>query len=121
MPTGGPTSHGCVRLVEVDAKWIYEWANPWQVDNGRVDAGSIGSRVIAQGTTVLVIGQDPEGAPIPFIAGETPILKRIELPDHPYDVPPGTDQQKRFDRLRSEKTGPAPSLIDKTEKSSEAG
>ena len=121
LPTGGPTSHGCVRLVETDAKWIYEWANPWQVDNGRVDPGSESRRIIKQGTTVLVIGQDTEDAPVPFLAGETPVLKRVELPDHPYDVPPGTDQQKSFDRLRSEKTGPGPSLIDETEESSEAG
>ena len=91
------------------------------MDNGRVDPGSEGRRIIKQGTTVLVIGQDPEDAPVPFLAGETPVLRRIELPDHPYDVPPGTDQQKRFDKLRSEKPGPGPSLIDETEESSEAG
>ena len=121
MPTGGPTSHGCVRLVESDAKWIYDWANPWRVENGLVGPGSTGSRILAQGTTVLVVGEDPDGAPAPFIRGETPALRRIELPDDPYDVPAGTAQQKRFDRLRSENTGSAPPLPDHVEESSETG
>ncbi len=121
MPTGGPTSHGCVRLVEADAKWIYDWATPWQVENGLVGPGSTGSRILAQGTTVIVVGEDPEAAPAPFVRGEAPTLRRVELPAHPYDVPPGTSQQKRFDRLRSENTGAAPALPDHMEESSKAG
>lgn len=102
MPTGGPTSHGCVRLVDIDARWIYEWADPWRVANGLVDIGSIGSPIEEPGTTVLVLGEDPEGDPIPFMFGDrSPIPNRVELPDHPYDVPAGTDQQERFDRLRA--------------------
>lgn len=102
MPTGGPTSHGCVRLVDSDAKWIYDWADPWKVANGRVDYASAGSRVIEPGTTVLVIGEDPEGAPLPFdLKKRYPVLKRVRLPSHPYDVPAGTPQQEHFDRLRA--------------------
>lgn len=102
MPTGGPTSHGCVRLVDADAKWIYDWADPWTVANGRVDIASVGSRVIRPGTTVLVLGEDPEGPPHPFeFKKRYPVLKRIELPPHPYDVPPGTPQQEHFDQLRA--------------------
>jgi len=26
---GYPASHGCVRLPEEDAKWIYDWADHW--------------------------------------------------------------------------------------------
>ncbi|PSQ75395.1 MAG: L,D-transpeptidase, partial [Bacteroidetes bacterium QH_6_63_17] len=29
-----------------------------------------------------------------------PVLKRVDLPANPYDVPPGTDQQKMWDRQR---------------------
>lgn len=102
MPTGGPTSHGCVRLVDADARWIYEWAEPWKVSSGRVDYASAGSRVIEPGTTVLVVGDDPTGHPLPFdFKKQYPVLKRVELPSHPYDVPPGTDQQEHFDRLRA--------------------
>lgn len=102
MPTGGPTSHGCVRLVDTDAKWIYEWADPWTVANGRIDYASIGSRVIEPGTTVLVVGEDPVGDPFPFdFKSRYPVLNQVELPAHPYDVPPGTDQQEHFDQLRA--------------------
>ena len=102
MPTGGPTSHGCVRLVDSDAKWIYDWADPWKVANGRVDYASVGSRIVRPGTVALVVGEDPTGDPLPFeFKRRYPVLKRVELPAHPYDVPPGTDQQKHFDRQRA--------------------
>lgn len=102
MPTGGPTSHGCVRLVDTDAKWIYDWADPWEVANGRVDYASAGSRVVEPGTTVIVLGDDPDGVPLPFdLKKRYPVLKRVELPAHPYDVPAGTPQQEHFDRLRA--------------------
>lgn len=102
MPSGGPTSHGCVRLIDSDAKWIYDWADPWTVSNGRVDYASAGSRIVSPGTTVLVIGDDPAGVPQPFdFKKRYPVLKKIDLPPHPYDVAPGTDQQEHFDRLRA--------------------
>ncbi len=102
MPTGGPTSHGCVRLIDTDAKWIYDWGDPWTVSNGRVDYGSAAGRIIEPGTTVLVLGDDPEGHPLPFdFKQRYPVLRRIDLPAHPYDVPPGTAQQEHFDGLRA--------------------
>lgn len=102
MPTGGPTSHGCVRLIDTDAKWIYDWADAWKTSNGRIDYASAGSRVVEPGTTVLVLGDDPEGHPLPFdFKKRYPVLRRIDLPAHPYDVPPGTDQQEHFDGLRA--------------------
>lgn len=102
MPTGGPTSHGCVRLIDTDAKWIYDWADAWKVSNGRIDIASSGSRVLKPGTTVIVVGEDPVGDPLPFeLKKRYPVLKKVDLPSHPYDVPPGTDQQKHFDRLRA--------------------
>ena len=102
MPTGGPTSHGCVRLIDADAKWIYSWADGWKTTAGGTGLASASGRVLEQGSTVLVIGDEPEGVPHPFLHKKRyPILKRIQLPDHPYDVPPGSSQQERFDRRRN--------------------
>ena len=99
MPTGGPTSHGCVRLVEDDAKWIYDWADGWKTGGRGFNAGR--ARITEPGTTVLVIGDDPVDAPHPFEhKARYPVLKRVELPADPYDIPPGTPQQEYFDRLQ---------------------
>ena len=102
MPTGGPTSRGCVRLVDTDARWIYDWADAWVTTTGTTDVTSRTGRILKQGTTVLVTGEDPTGHPHPFdFKKRYPVLKRIELPAHPYDMPPGTPQQEHFDRLRA--------------------
>jgi len=99
MPTGGPTSHGCVRLVDEDAEWIYRWADPWETTLGS-GFGSSQGKIKKPGTTVLVLGEDPEAKPIPFTkTNGKPVLSGAVLPDHPYDVPPGTSQQKFFDKL----------------------
>ncbi len=45
---GRPASHGCVRLLEVDARWVYDWARQWTPGRG--------SQVKAYGTPVLVFG-----------------------------------------------------------------
>ena len=104
MPTGGPMSHGCVRLVDADARFVYNWADTWQTTVKGDGIGTSQGRILKQGTTVLVIGTEPELRPYPFEhRNRYPVLKRVELPNHPYDVPPGTDQQVYFDRLRSQK------------------
>ena len=103
LPTTGPASHGCVRLMTADAKWIYEWADGWVTSNGTADDG-LGSRgrIREQGTTVLVIGTEPPGTPRRFVdADGTPEMIRVELPDDPWAVPPGTEQQRAFDRRRA--------------------
>ena len=102
MPTGGPMSHGCVRLVESDAKWVYDWATPWTLARKTLDDGSTDNRIAKQGTTVLVLGDDPKGMPLPFERrNPSPLLKKVDLPAHPHDVPPGSGQQRLFDRLRT--------------------
>jgi hypothetical protein len=101
FPTGGPTSHGCVRLIDADARWIYDWADTWQTPRGD-GFGSIGLRIQEQGTTVLVLGEDPVDIPHPFTYRRRyPILVRIDLPSDPYEVEPGTAQQVQWDRLRA--------------------
>ena len=91
LPVGGPVSHGCVRTTEADAKWLFNWADTWGWRN---------EKLVKQGTTVIVIGEEPT-RPRPFAyTDEGPKLIPVELPDDPMSVLPGTDQQKRFDRLR---------------------
>jgi hypothetical protein len=46
---GRPASHGCVRMLERDAKWVYEWGEGWTLNPDSHD-------VVEFGTPVLVIG-----------------------------------------------------------------
>lgn len=103
FPTGGPTSHGCVRLIDADARWIYEWAESWETTRGNIGPGSASGRILKQGTVVIVLGDDPLQDPMPFeLKKRYPVLRRLELPDDPYSVEPGTPQQVRFDRARNQ-------------------
>ena len=45
---GRPASHGCVRLLARDAKWLFEWGEPWTLDRA--------GHVIGDGTPVLITG-----------------------------------------------------------------
>jgi hypothetical protein len=54
---GYPASHSCMRLLEADAMWLYNWAEMWlQKDD----------RLAAQGTPVIIFGQYPFGKPKPW-------------------------------------------------------
>ena len=92
LPVGGPVSHGCVRTTSADAQWLYTWADQWRV---------VSDKIVSQGTMVIVIGTEPD-RPRPFeFTEDGPTLIPVELPEDPLDVPPGTAQQKTFDRLRA--------------------
>ena len=56
---GYPASHGCIRLLERDAQWLFEWGQAWQLD-------SSGTRVLASGTPVLIVGRYDFDAPPPW-------------------------------------------------------
>ncbi|MEM1042606.1 MAG: L,D-transpeptidase [Bacteroidota bacterium] len=100
LPMGGPASHGCVRLSDPDARWLYAWTDTWEKTGG-TDISSAGATVHEQGTVVLVIGHDIVGDPNPFVFREDyPVIRRVRLPASPYDIPAGTPQQRQFDRQR---------------------
>lgn len=102
MPTGGPRSKGCVRLIDADAQWIYNWADGWALTRNGPGFPARGQRIREPGTTVLVIGEDPVDQPEAFsYKPRFPVLRKVKLPDHPFDIPPGTPQQKYFDRHRT--------------------
>lgn len=100
MPTGGPRSHGCVRMIDEDAQWMYNWADTWQTTLGN-GFGSDRGKILKQGSMVLVLNEDPTSAPSPFTYGERyPEIRTATLPDDPWSIPPGTEQQRQFDKKR---------------------
>ena len=75
---GYPASHACVRLLEGDAMWIYEWAESWVLaDQGR--------RVEVYGTPVLVFSDYDFGKPGPW----------TRLPDDPNATTISLDEIER--------------------------
>lgn len=58
MP-GRPASHACIRMLERDARWLYNWGRGW------TEAGSAG--LIHPGTPVLIVGQYDFDAPRPWL------------------------------------------------------
>jgi hypothetical protein len=55
---GLPASHACVRLLERDAMWIYQWGYSWTLDAR--------SQLLQNGTPVLIVGSYAFGAPPPW-------------------------------------------------------
>lgn len=104
MPTGAPASHGCVRMITADAKWLYEWVEPWVTTNGR---GAMDGNILKQGTVLLVLGdgEEPSGPPPRFRhTPDGPEKIVVALPEDPFSVPPGTAQQRFYDRQRAQTT-----------------
>lgn len=60
---GHPASHACIRLVERDARWLFEWGETWTLDDR-------GWEVIEQGTPLLIHGCYAYDAPPPWTALE---------------------------------------------------
>ncbi len=56
---GYPASHACVRMLEQDAEWIYNWVDQWKVSED-------GQTVLAHGTPVLVFGTYAYGRTAPW-------------------------------------------------------
>jgi hypothetical protein len=47
---GRPASHGCVRLLPVDAEWLYRWGQGWLLDPDTRDVVRAGTLVVLVGT-----------------------------------------------------------------------
>jgi lipoprotein-anchoring transpeptidase ErfK/SrfK len=59
MP-GYPASHSCLRLLENDARWLYDWADQWLIEKDH--------HVLAEGTPVIVYGAYDYTAEKPWFA-----------------------------------------------------
>lgn len=58
---GRPASHACVRMLERDAKWLYDWGEQWQLSPDRM-------QVAAEGSPVLILGTYDFKRPPPWLA-----------------------------------------------------
>jgi lipoprotein-anchoring transpeptidase ErfK/SrfK len=68
---GYPASHGCVRLLEEDAKWIYDWAEQWILSKVDLSIAAFGTPVIIfgdysyrEGPVWKSLADDPKSAAI---------------------------------------------------------
>lgn len=57
---GYPASHSCVRLLEEDAIWIFNWADQWQLSKDE-------TRILKHGTPVIVFGHYAYGERAPWM------------------------------------------------------
>ena len=69
---GYPASHGCIRLLERDAQWLFEWGHTWVLD-------SSGTQVLKPGTPVFIVGRYDFDAPPPW-RSLTWLSSEVELP-----------------------------------------
>ena len=72
---GRPASHGCIRLLERDAQWLYEWGEGWTLN-------ASGTRIMQPGTPVFLIGHYDFDAPPPWRSLAW-LARRLELPPFP--------------------------------------
>ena len=72
---GHPASHGCVRLLERDASWLFEWGDPWTLDVSQ-------TLVTRAGTPVLIVGQYDFDALPPWRSPEW-LARTVALPSMP--------------------------------------
>jgi hypothetical protein len=73
---GRPASHGCIRLLERDAVWLFGWGDEWTLDDGRI---------LEAGTPVLISGRYDFDAPPPWSDPAT-LGRRVALPEFPLDT-----------------------------------
>lgn len=68
---GYPASHGCVRLLESDAKWVYDWSDQWILSTPE-------KALLANGTPVIIFDN--------YAYGQQPPWKRLSVDAHAASV-----------------------------------
>lgn len=71
---GYPASHACIRLLERDAIWIYEWGEGWALARR--------GQIVERGTPLLIVGHYAFDAQPPWRSLEH-LARGIDLPDDP--------------------------------------
>ena len=85
---GYPASHSCLRLLEADAKWLYDWADEWVLKDANT--------VMAKGTPVIVFGTYDFNAPSPWLAlANNPKANEISKSDLESIIAPHLSQIKK--------------------------
>lgn len=77
---GLPVSHACVRLLERDAQWLYQWGQGWTLDDRR-------RAILVPGTPVLIRGEYDFAAAPPWLTLDA-LAAGIEL-SAPSETPAG--------------------------------
>ncbi len=96
MP-GYPASHSCMRLLASDAKFLYDWAEQWILNDN-------GQRVLAKGTPVIIHGEYPYGSARPWynLVNDPEALRYNEdsmkdiVAPHLEEIIKRQDQRKQF-------------------------
>jgi hypothetical protein len=88
---GYPASHACVRLLERDAIWIYEWGEGWTL--------TATGGIITQGTPLIVAGQYGFGAPPPW-KSLAHLAQGITLPEAPLSDNTTASWTSSFDAIK---------------------
>jgi hypothetical protein len=70
---GYPASHACVRLLQRDAMWLYDWGEQWMLDPGDK------RKVLSPGSAVWIVGACDYHAPGVW-TDPSQAARRIELP-----------------------------------------
>jgi hypothetical protein len=89
---GYPASHGCVRLLGGDARWLYGWGDQWNL-------GPRGWRIEKQGTPVWIVGGydydgDPPWTEREYLAYGARIALGQELGKGEEELPPNRETEK---------------------------
>lgn len=91
---GTPASHSCLRLLEADAKWLYDWADMWVLKN---------DQLAAQGTPTIVFGQYPWGKRRPWRAlAEDPHANDLSVTEIEAIVQPHLQKILKVQQARAE-------------------
>lgn len=74
---GMPASHGCIRLLQRDAEWLFNWGDEWVLD-------ATDTRVLSPGTPVFIVGAYDFTAPQPWRSLDW-LAQTMSLPPFPLN------------------------------------